>query len=148
VRIEAEIPVEPPIDEVWAFFEQLENLTLWDRGVGRVERLSPDGAVGATFKTYDRRGRRPMLYEVTESEPPHRLSALTRSGYFKVATWTFVFQPSARGTVATCVSTFTLRARYVWLYPVLAFLGPRAIRRDLAALKHALEKSTSTDGRA
>ncbi|HEX3960781.1 MAG TPA: hypothetical protein VHZ03_29870 [Trebonia sp.] len=64
---------------------------------------------------------------------------LPASGFFRLARWQFTLEATAGGTVVTCVSDFSLRARHLWLALVLAVTGPKAIRTDLAGLKRVTE---------
>jgi hypothetical protein len=48
-------------------------------------------------------------------------------------------EATAGGTVVTCVSDISLPARHLWLALVLASIGPKAIRTDLAELKRVTE---------
>ena len=80
-----------------------------------------------------------MSYEVTRLRAPDEYEVVTRSGFFRLARWKFSLEATAGGTAVTCVSDFSVRARYLWLAPVLAVLGPKAIRTDLAELRRVTE---------
>ena len=117
----------------------IQNLPKWDRGVARVQVTSGDVGVGSTFDTFAAGDRGRMSYEVTRLRAPYEHEAVTRSGFFRLARWHFSLEPTAGGTAVTCVSDFSIRARHLWLAPVLAVLGPKAIRADLAELKRVTE---------
>lgn len=139
MRLEQTVLISRPIEDVWAFFADIENLPRWDRGVARVQVTSGDGGVGSTFDTFAARERGRMSYEVTKLEPPYENEAVTRSGQFKLARWHFGFAARPEGTAVTCISEFWLRWEYLWLRPVFALIGEKAIRADLAELKRVLE---------
>jgi hypothetical protein len=144
MKLQKRIVIARDIDDVWAFFMDIQNLPRWDRSVARVQVTSGDGGVGTTFDTYAAGNGGRMSYEVTKLRAPYEHEAVTRSGFFKWARWNFTLQATAEGTSVTCVSDFSLRARHLWLVPVLAVTGPRAIRTDLAELKRVAE---ATPGR-
>jgi ligand-binding SRPBCC domain-containing protein len=141
MRFEERVFVVRPVEEVWAFFEDLDNLPKWDRGVARVQVTSWTGGVGTTFDTFAKNGRGRMSYEITEAEPNRRHTAVTRSSFFKLATWEFDLQTADKGTNVTCISEFTLRSRYLFLVPVFALLVGKAIRKDLTQLKLVIEQT-------
>jgi len=111
----------------------------WDRSVARVQATSGDVGVGFTFDTFATGDRGRMSYEITRLRAPCEYEAVTRSGFFKLARWQFSLEAMAGGTAVTCVSDFSVRARHLWLAPVLAVLGPKAIRADLVELKRVTE---------
>jgi hypothetical protein len=117
----------------------IENLPKWDRGVARVQVTSGDGGVGSTFDTFAAGDRGRMSYEVTRLRAPYEHESVTRSGFFRLASWHFTLEAAAGGTNVTCVADFSLRVRHLWLAPVVAVIGPKAIRRDLAVLKRVAE---------
>jgi hypothetical protein len=83
-----------------------------------------------------------MSYEVTRLRAPHEYEVVTRSGFFRLASWRFTLEATAGGAAVTCVSDFSVRARHLWLAPVLAVLAPKAIRADLAELKRVTEAAS------
>jgi hypothetical protein len=139
VRIEERVVITRDIEDLWAFFMDIQNLPRWDRGVARVRATSGDVGVGFTFDTFAAGDRGRMSYEVTRLRAPYQYEVVTRSGFFRLASWQFTLQATAGGTAVTCVSDFSVRTRHLWLAPVLAVLGPKAIRADLAALKRVTE---------
>lgn len=139
MRLEERVVVARDLEAVWAFFMDIQNLPKWDRGVARVRVTSGDGGVGSTFDTFGPRDRGRMSYEVTKIMAPYEHEAVTRSGYFKLARWHFTLEALADGTGVTCVSEFSLRGWYLWVAPVLALIGGRRVRTDLAELKRVVE---------
>lgn len=139
MRLEERVVIARNPDAVWAFFMDIQNLPKWDRGVARVQMTSGVGGVGSTFDTFGVRDRGRMSYEVTKIRAPYEHEAVTHSGYFKLARWHFTLEALTGGTGITCVSEFSLRRRYLWLAPVVALIGGRAIRTDLAELKRVVE---------
>jgi hypothetical protein len=72
IRLHSETVVSLTRDQVWAFFEDVDNLAKWDRSVARVERTTsgPIG-VGYQFDTISPSGQR-MSYRVSELIPKDR----------------------------------------------------------------------------
>ena len=147
MKLEERIVIARDIEDVWAFFMDIQNLPKWDRGVARVQVTSGDGGVGTTFDTFAAGDRGRMSYEVTKLRAPCEHEAVTHSGFFRRARWHFTLKATAGGTGVTCVSDFSLRARHLWLAPVLAMTGPKALRTDLAELKRVAEAAPGS-GRA
>ena len=139
MKMEERIVIARDIEDVWAFFMDIRNLPRWDRGVARVQVTAGDGGVGSTFDTFAAGDRGRMSYEVTRLRAPYEHEAVTRSGFFRLARWHFALEATAGGTNVTCVSDFSLRARHLWLAPILAVTGAKAIRADLAELKRVIE---------
>lgn len=141
MRLEERVVIARDIADLWAFLMDTQNLPKWDRGVARVQATSDDEGVGVgfTFDTFAAGDRGRMSYEVTRLRAPYEYEAVTRSGFFRLARWQFSLEATAGGTVVTCVSEISLPARHLWLAPVLAVIGPKAVRTDLAELKRVTE---------
>ena len=139
MKIEERIVIARDAEDLWAFFMDIRNLPKWDRSVARVQVTSGDVGVGYTFDTFAGGDRGRMSYEVTRLRAPYEYEVVTRSGFFRLARWQFSLEARASGTAVTCVSDVSVRARHLWLVPVLAVLGPKAIRADLAELKRVTE---------
>jgi Polyketide cyclase / dehydrase and lipid transport len=141
MRIEERVVIARDIGGLWAFFMDVENLPKWDRSVARVQVTSDNGGVGVgfAFDTFAAGDRGRMSYEVTRLRAPYEYEVVTRSGFFRLARWQFTLEATAGGTVVTCVADVSLPARHLWLALVLAVIGPKAVRRDLAELKRVTE---------
>jgi Polyketide cyclase / dehydrase and lipid transport len=141
MRLEERVVIARDTENLWAFFMDIQNLPRWDHSVARVQATSDNDGVGVgfTFDTFAAGDRGRMSYEVTRLRAPYEYEVVTRSGFFRLARWQFTLQATAGGTVVTCVSDISLPARHLWLRPVLAVIGPKAIRTDLAELKRVTE---------
>jgi carbon monoxide dehydrogenase subunit G len=145
VHFDGQIRIDRSIEQVWTFFENVENLPRWDRGVARVEWKSGDGGVGSTFDTIGHRERSRMSYRVTEAVSPRHYAVVTDSGYFSHAEWHFALAPATTGTEVTCSVDFALRTRYSLLAPVLKLFGGAGMRTDLDRLKLVVEADQPAD---
>lgn len=148
MHMSSHIDVERSVEQVWLFFEDINNLARWDRSVATVVPMTPGpGRVGYAFDTIapskpgsNKPGMR-MHYVVTELIPYKLNSAeLLDSPMFKTATWTMELTPTEDGTRITCHATFSPRLQYAFLSPLL-WLNKNAILRDLGYLKRTIEES-------
>src|SRR5262249_28743214 len=81
---------------------------------------------------------------ITEYVPNRQTKILlTDSHMFKYAAWTMSIDDVAGGVRVTCQLDAILRLRYSFLFLVLLLTYKRAFRRDLTALKHAIEQDDS-----
>lgn len=77
------VTVARPIDDVFAYLADGQRCAEWRPAVVEIHRVSGDGGVGTR---YEQRVRGPMGrtiaadYEITVSEPPHRLEFQTVTG--------------------------------------------------------------------
>lgn len=151
MHLQATIVVEQTNEQVWSFFSDLSNLARWDRSVARVGWTSraPSG-VGSTFETIapvrnshsHTEGMR-MSYRITAYVPNRMYSCqLVTSPLFAFAQWTMSTEALAEGVQITCQFDGTLRFRYSFLLPILLLTSQGAFRRDLNALKQAIERDT------
>ena len=85
MKATAEITLDRPIGEVWAFVSNVENLALWVEGIEAPKQTS-DGETGTgrTYHSkYNYRGKSfDMDHEIYEFEPPHRLGTRSTEGPF------------------------------------------------------------------
>lgn len=150
MQLSSQIIIERRPWQVWEFLGDPANVPLWDRGVAAVEESTsfPLG-VGFEFDTvaYDRfnlpdKGR--MSYRISEVDPEAGrcvVELTSRTGnarFFKRAAWQFDVAPVDASSLLTCTAVFDLRARYIFLAPIL-YLKSDAILLDLTLLKQAIE---------
>jgi hypothetical protein len=101
-RIEGEIIIERPVDEVFDFVADERNEPRYNPRMLSADLVSeePIGSRSrfrAEIKTGPRRTM-PMLVEFTEFDRPRRLASFTRSSMMETA-GTLTFEPQARGTL-------------------------------------------------
>lgn len=150
MHLQAAIVVEQTNERVWSFFKEISNLAKWDRSVAQVIPTSPDPfGVGSTFETIapvpqsrpQKEGLR-MSYRITKYVPNQQVhTRLTNSHLFTSAEWIMSTEDVAEGVRITCQFEGSLRLRYGFLLPIFLLMYKGAFRRDLLALKHAIEQN-------
>jgi uncharacterized membrane protein len=70
------ITIDRPVEEVFAFLADFENLPKWNYYVLRVEKITP-GPVGQGTKYHQVRKTDEQMLTIQEYEPVHRLAAKT-----------------------------------------------------------------------
>ncbi|HEX8066486.1 MAG TPA: SRPBCC family protein [Thermoleophilaceae bacterium] len=141
VDVTVETRVARDRGEVAAFAMDPANDRRWIGALTSVRTLT-DGPVGPgtrVERVASFLGRR-MEYvnEVVEHEPPARLTMRSVKAPFPM-TVEYEFEPAAGGTLARIRARGEPGRFYVLAGPLLAAMVRRGIRRDLAALKAALE---------
>ena len=140
MKATAEITLDKPIDEVWNFVSNIENLGLWVEGIEAPKQTS-DGrtGVGTTYHSrYNYRGKSfDMDHEIYEFEPPSRLGTRSTDGPFAYnASLTL-----AEAGGGTRVSNTVEVGSDSWLTSVIFAIGGPLIRR---AMRGQLMKELST----
>jgi carbon monoxide dehydrogenase subunit G len=145
--IEKSIVIERKPEVVWKFLGSVENVAMWDRGVGRTETTyePSESSVGLEFDTFmnasgSDKGK--MSYRITDVGKASCTVELTsttgNARFFKRASWTFKTEPDRDGTLLVCAADFAVRLRFLFLAPLL-YLKRSAISIDLNCLKLAIE---------
>ena len=142
-HLSAELMIDRPLDQVRAFFSDVNSLVLWDRSVSKVIRESNGPiAVGARFTTVGpsrggREGKR-SDYRVVAIDGGECRLALENSPIFRSAVWTMRLVTKGQGTRVTCEIDMVMG----WLYAPIGFLlalNSAAIASDLQFLRRAIE---------
>ncbi|MAG35854.1 MAG: hypothetical protein CL878_06390 [Dehalococcoidia bacterium] len=148
MRAETRIEVERPIEDVWAFVADIENMGQWVDGVSE-PRMSNgnDMGEGATFTSkYTYGGKTHTLdYEVTAYKPPKRLAMRSTEGPFPFD-GELDLETVGGGTLVTNTidagSDGTFTTVMVALFgPVLRMMMRRRLHQELVSLKGILEGS-------
>ena len=142
IQLEHTVVIDRPIEEVFAFATDPNNVSLWQSTSLATEQTSegPVG-VGTTFRdTSQFLGRRiESDYEVTENEPPHRQCVRITSGPIP-GSGCYLLEPDADGSTRF---TQNFEADVGSFFRLAEPLVGRAIRRqmeaDMATLKDLLE---------
>jgi hypothetical protein len=140
-HLAAEAMIDRPLEQVRAFFADVNSPVLWDRSVSKVESSGPI-AVGARFTTIGpsrggREGKR-SDYRVVAIDGDESKAALENSSIFKSAVWTLRLLEKDERTRVSCEIDMTMSWRHAPIGWLLA-LNKKALATDLQFLKRAIE---------
>ncbi len=142
MRIEESAEINRPLQEVFDYVSNPENLPVWSGIVLEVHKESQgELREGDRFTTVakflGRRFETPM--EVTSHEPPRHHSDRSRGGPFEQE-YTYTFEETADGaTRLTQVAQGEPGGFFRLVGPLLEMAGRRQFRADLQTLKDLLE---------
>lgn len=142
-HLAADVFVDRPVDEVRAFFSDVNSPVLWDRSVSKVIPASPGPiSVGSRFTTIGpfrggREGKR-SDYRIVAIDGDESKVVLENSPVFKEAVWTMRLAPKDSGTRIDCEMEMTTTWRNAFIGALLK-LNSKAIATDLIFLKRAIE---------
>lgn len=143
-RIEGEIVIERPVDEVFDFVADERNEPRYNPRLARVEQLSagPIGT-GTRFRAEItmRRQAVPMTIEITAYERARRLASTTRMSSMEIE-GTLTFDAVAGGTRMRWLWKLTPHGPLKLMSPVMARIGDRQERAVWGSLKRLLEAQT------
>ncbi len=142
IKIEQSVIIHRPVEEVWQFMSNVENVTKWDRGVLQARQTSegPLG-VGSTLQTVRQffARRRTGSYLVTEYEPNRKITLKATLGPM-TGQVRYSVEPAGAGTRLACSAEL---GEIVGLYKLLAPILVRMLKRDgeadLANVKRIME---------
>ena len=140
-RLENGIVINRPVEDVWEFVATPENATLWASGLAESKQLTagPMGK-GTQFRNVRRFLGREIetTIEITEWEPPKRMSAKATSGPIPF-TGTRTFGAADGGTRVTEVVDAQIGGFFKLAEPIVARMIKRQIEADYANLRDLLE---------
>ncbi len=141
--IEHEIVIRRPIEEVFEFTVDPDNVPLWQPAVIEMRAEGPVGVGQRVVQTRRLLGRRiDLVVEVTEFDPPHRFGMRIVSGPLK-GTLRSTFAAVAEGTRVALIA----EVPGAGLMRAANMLAAEAAKRELAAncrrLKDLIESAPS-----
>jgi len=141
MRIEESVQINRPVEEVYEYVANPENLPEWTGTVIETRKETPGPLLeGSTFtavaKFLGRRAESP--FEVTAHESPLLHSHKSTGGPFPIE-WTLTFEEVAGGTRYTQVAEGEPGGFFGLVGPLLERVGRRQLRTDLENLKDLLE---------
>jgi uncharacterized protein YndB with AHSA1/START domain len=140
-RIEGEIVIAAPVDQVFDMVADERNEPRYNRRIARVEKMT-DGPVGrgSRFAAQPRGLGRSgvMMVEVLEYDRPGRLATSIRSAHLEVV-GTVTFAAVDGGTRMRWFWDTSLRGAMRTLSPLLRAVGPRWEYRNWVGLKRFME---------
>ncbi len=140
VRIDKNITIDKPVEAVWNYLTNLENMPQWDRDVVESKKVSqgPIGT-GTVVEVVDLLiGRRTGRLQITEFAPCNRFVIRATAGASQ-GNLVFTLEPTTSGTRVREVSEIELRGFLKLLEPAFALFGKKFSEGDFANLKHVLE---------
>ena len=149
-RIEGEIAINRPVDEVFDFVADERNEPGYNPRMARVEKLSP-GPIGpgSRFRAEAASWRRtvPMTIQYTAYERPRRLASSIRMAAADIQ-GTLTFDPIAGATRMRWSWEVKLRGWYRLAAPLVTYFGRRGEEATWAGLKRFLERQPTVAGKA
>jgi uncharacterized membrane protein len=141
MRIQESVKINRPLEEVYEYVANPENLPEWTGTVIETRKDTPGPLLeGSTFTTIGKfLGRRiESPFEVTAHEFPRRHSHKSTGGPLPME-WTLTFEEVAGGARYTQVAEGEPGGFFGLVRPLLERVGRRQLRTDLANLKDLLE---------
>ncbi len=148
MKFENVIEIDRPVDEVFAFVADFENVPRWNYFVTDVSKTS-EGSIGAGTTFHQVRKIDQQDYRITEYEPPHRVTVETLPGSTPSFEMRYTFEGDGERTRLIDAWELDLGRS-----PLLQLLGKgrvkSAVAENLGKLKELLEtgKTRLQDGRA
>ena len=142
VSVEGSIHIRRPVEHVFSFAVNPENVPLWS-AVPLEARKTSEGPVGlgttASFVSTFLRRRIRADFEVTEFEANRRFCSTTTSAPFPVHN-TMTFERIGAGTRLTQTIGAEPGGFFRVAEPILRLVGERELRKSLVNLKALLER--------
>lgn len=139
-RLHETITVRRPVEEAFRYTADFTNIENWDPSITASAKTSPGPvAKGTTFELKLKFGTVtvPMVYTITEFEPPHRVVLVGESSTLR-AVDEITFAAVPQGTVITYTADLTfggvMKLVVPFLGPVVRTIGRRAVRGLAQAL--------------
>jgi uncharacterized protein YndB with AHSA1/START domain len=136
------VTIDRPIEDVFAFLADLENVPRWNYAIEQTRKTSPGPvAVGTTYVQH-RRIPKPSDEEIaiTELEPDRRLAVEGRLGPFH-ARLRYELEQSGSGTAVTNAVELEMTGALRLVGGIAASRVKAAVAENLGVLKHVLETS-------
>ena len=142
------IVIDRPIDEVFAYVSDVENMPRWVSGVRKVRLLSKKVKAGARFSAEYAEGMRNSAIDFTIAafEPPVRFAATTERGPFSFPfRGTFEFRSLGESTevisnVETGEESVATRLANLLFGPLVRRSFQRRLQDELQTLKASLTR--------
>jgi len=141
IKMEQSIIINRPVEEVWKFISNVENVPRWDRGVLEARQTS-EGPVGVGSTAQTRRQllgwQRIGKLRISEYVP-NKIISLQGSLGSMTAQIRYAFEPVEGGTRMTGTSEVELGGLWKLITPILTPMLERDGREDLANVKRIME---------
>ena len=141
VQVEKSVVINRPIEEVFAFVTNSENITMW-AGPVKEARQTSEGPVGigmTSIRITEFLGRKSEdSYVVTEYEPNRKFAQKATSGSLQT-TEIMTFKSVEAGTKVTIAGEVEASGFIKMAEPVFARVAKRQFETDMSNLKDILE---------
>jgi len=141
IKIEKSIIINRPVEDVWKFISNVENIPKWNRGT-RKGRVTSDGSIGVGAKVQYLRqflGRQLIVKLRVSEYVPNKVIVLQLSAGLVTAQTGFTFEPVQAGTRLTHPSEIELGGWWKLITPILSPMLERDGREDMANIKRLIE---------
>ena len=141
IRVSDSVVIARPVDVVFAFVADHENLPAWTVGVKQSRRLtSGPPAAGSEYRVVGIMLGRPVesSYQVTAFEPDRGFEGTMTSPMFGFAEQ-YRFEPDQGGTRVSMNAAVEPRGVFRFLSPIMTAGVRRQVRADHRRLKATLE---------
>ena len=141
IKFEKSIIIHRPVEEIWKFLSNVENMPKWDRGVLEAKQTSegPPG-IGSTLQTVRQfLGRRQIGNARVAEYVPNRMLALQISVGPITAQTRYTFEPVEGGTQLAQTTDIELRGWWKLITPILSPLLEKDGRDEFANTKRMME---------
>ena len=122
IKVEGNIEINRPIEQVWKFLTSVENASKWDTGIVEARQTS-NGPVGLgtiiEAVSESRSKRRTLKVEVTEYDLNKRVAWTISAAGFGTGRSIYNFKSSDRGTRLSKTSEIELKSFYKLLTPII-----------------------------
>ena len=142
-KFEKRILINRPVEEVWKFISNIENMPRWDRGVLEARQTSegPMG-VGSTVQVVRQfLGRRRIGNFRVADVVPNRTVAIQAGGMGVRGEVRYTFEPVEGGTRMTSSAEVVFGGWLKLITPIIRPMLERDGRDDLANVKRVMEAS-------
>lgn len=141
IRVETEVHINKPSEEVFAYISNFENNPKWQAGMIKAKWTS-EGPLrpGSTYaQLAGFLGRRiESNFEVLEYEPGRLVKAASTSGSFPI-TFTRMVEPESEGARVKAIIEGDASGFFKLAEPLLAVMVKRSVDKDYRNLKRVLE---------
>jgi uncharacterized membrane protein len=141
IKIENSVQINRPVEEVFTFVTNIENLTLWAGPVTEAKQTSegPIGVGTTQIQSAQFLGRQmETTQEVTEYELNKKLSTKSASGPLPLEIH-YTFEPIGEGTKITIEANLDAGGFFKLAEPVVGRMLNRQTASDVQTLKELLE---------
>ena len=140
IQHEVSIYLNRPVEQVFAFLIDPNNLRAWQSNLIETEQLTESPLrVGTRFREVRQMGPRASEYEaeITEFEPNKRFATKTLTG--PICWVTYIFEPENSGTRLSYKFVLQTNGMMRLLKPLIASSIKKDSHSDFETLKHVLE---------